>query len=235
MQETFGVKSSYNMVQGIMVFPGKADGVYPCVILSHGLISSKESTKYVALSERFAEQGIASCRFDYHGCGESEGNIAETTLSIRLDNLNTIVDYVSRRTGIDPSRLGIVGSSFGGTTALLQTARDRRIRCTSLWATPWRLEKEGDGSIDNIVFKDSIYTDFAQYDILGEAAGVARTLVVHGSMDETVPCTEGKAIFEALKEPKDLQIIEGADHVFSDPPHRERVISLAMDWFGKYL
>ena len=217
-----------------MVLP-EDEGVFPCVVLSHGLISSKESSKYVAISERFAEAGIASCRFDYHGCGDSGGNIEETTLTIRLDNLNTIVDYVLRHHRVNPDKIGIIGSSFGGTAGLIKAARDKRIKCVSLWATPYILAKEGNGSIDNIFFKDDIYTDFSTYGILTESNDVSCALVIHGEKDETVPCIEGKKIYENLQQPKHLEIIEGGDHVFSDPSHRERVIQLALNWFDKYL
>jgi dipeptidyl aminopeptidase/acylaminoacyl peptidase len=217
-----------------MVLP-EGEGTFPCVVLSRGLISSKESSKYVAISERFAKAGIASCRFDYHGCGDSGGNIEETTLTIRLDNLNTIVDYVLHHHCVNPYQIGIIGSSFGGAAALMKSARDERIKCVSLWATPYVLAKEGNGSIDDIFFKDDIYTDFSTYDILSESGNVSRALVIHGEMDETVPSIEGKKIYESLQQPKHLEIIEGGDHVFSDPSHRERVIHLALNWFDKYL
>jgi uncharacterized protein len=234
MIEPFQITSTYNTISGLMVLP-ESKGAFPCAVLSHGLISSKESSKYVAISERFAQAGIASCRFDYHGCGDSGGNIEETTLTIRLDNLNAVVDYVLHHHGVNPDKVGIIGSSFGGTTALIKSARDERIKCTSFWATPHMLAKDGNGSIDNIYFKDDIYTDFSTYDILSESGKVSYTLVIHGEQDETVPCVEGKKIYENLQEPKRLEIIEGGDHVFSDPSHRERVISLALDWFDKYL
>ncbi len=217
-----------------MVLP-EGTGKFPCAILSHGLISSKESAKYVAISEKFAWAGIASCRFDYHGCGGSGGNIEETTLSIRLDNLNDIVDYVLNHDSVNAGKIGIIGSSFGGTAGLIKSARDKRIKCVSLWATPYILEKEGNGSIDNIFFKDDLYTDFLTYNILYESKNVSHALVIHGKIDETVPCVEGKKIYENLQQPKRLEIIEGGDHVFSDPSHREKVINLALNWFNKYL
>ena len=219
-----------------MVLPKCADNLkLPCVILSHGLISSKESSKYMALSERFAEMGVATCRFDYHGCGASGGHIEETTLTIRLDNVNAIVDYVLHYVGIDPEKIGIIGSSFGATTALIKSARDKRIKCLSLWATPCRLVKEGDGSIDSIAFRDDIYSDFATYDVLSEAKRVSRALVIHGEMDEVVPCIEGKTTYEQVQSPKRLEIIVGGDHVFSDPSHRDKVINLALNRFRRHL
>lgn len=234
MTEPFEITSTFNKISGLMVLP-ESKGKFPCIVLSHGLISSKESSKYMAVSERFAKEGIATCRFDYHGCGDSGGKIEETTLSKRLDNLNDIVDYVLHHPDIDPDKIGIIGSSFGGTTVLLKSARDKRIKCVCLWATPCVLEKEGDGSIDDIFFKDDIYTDFSTYDILSESENISHALVVHGEKDETVPCIEGKKIYERLQQPKHIEIIEKGDHVFSDPSHRERVIDLAFNWFDKYL
>ena len=70
MTESFEVSSFGFKIKGILTTP-RDDKRYPCIILSHGLISSKESSKYLALSERLVLDGIATCRFDYHGCGVS--------------------------------------------------------------------------------------------------------------------------------------------------------------------
>ncbi len=234
MIEAFELQSGAGMIRALLAYPDNG-AACPCVVLSHGLISSKESTKYVALSERFLAAGVASCRFDYHGCGESDGQIAETTLTIRLGNLSAIVEYVTGHERVDAARIGIIGSSFGGTTALVKAARDERIRCVSLWATPYRLEKEGDGSIDNVSFKDDIYDDFRTYDILSEARGITHGLVIHGGKDETVPFEEGKTIYGSLREPKKLEILPNGDHIFSDPDDRELIFRLALDWFQEYL
>ncbi|HOW56275.1 MAG TPA: alpha/beta hydrolase [Syntrophorhabdaceae bacterium] len=234
MTEQFEINSRYNRISGIMIIPGPGKR-FPCVVLSHGLISSKESSKYAALSEKFAEAGIASCRFDYHGCGESGGNIEETTLTIRLDNLDAITDHVMSHQSVDARRIGIVGSSFGGTTGLLKTARDSRIRCLSIWATPHLLEDKDSSTISDVVFDKTIFTDFQSYDILGEARKVFHTLVVHGEVDEVVPCVEGKTIYKNLQKPKGIEIIKGGDHVFSNEAHRNKAINLTLNWFRRYL
>lgn len=234
MIESFALASYYNRISGLMVIPD-AHEKSPCVVLSHGLVSSKESSKYVALSERFVEAGIATCRFDYHGCGESEGNIEDTTLTIRVENLDTVVEYVVGHHCIDRERIGILGSSFGGTTCVLKAARDKKIRCISPWATPYRLEKEGDGSVSGIRFKETLYDDFSKYDVLAEAQKVSNALVVHGEMDDTVPCREGKAIYENMQEPKEWVMIEGGDHIFSNPSDREQAMAVSLSWFRRYL
>jgi hypothetical protein len=188
----------------------------------------------MTLSERLAASGMASCRFDYHGCGESGGDIRSTTLTIRLENLDRIFDYLISRPDVDAEKVGMLGASFGGAACLVKASRDSRIRCVSPWATPYMLEKS-DEKIDGITFDDELYADFARYDILALAGTVSNALVIHGDADDVVPCREGVEIYNAIREPKRLEIIEGADHILSNPIHRERAVSLAVRWFGEYL
>jgi fermentation-respiration switch protein FrsA (DUF1100 family) len=234
MIESFEVKSFGYKIKGVMTTP-RGNKKYPCIVLSHGLISSKESSKYLALSENLVQDGIAACRFDYHGCGESEGNIEDTTLTIRVGNLDSVVEHVLKHHLINPEKIGVLGSSFGGSTCIVKSARDKRIKCISLWATPYILEKKGDGRISDIEFKDTIYNDFSTYDLLSEAKKISCALVVHGEEDETVPFREGKAIYKNIKKPKKLSIIKGGDHIFSIASHREKAIELAINWFRRYL
>jgi len=234
MIEPFEVDSGGLKISGLATIPAGGQGPYPCVVLSHGLVSSKDSSKHTALSEALENKGIASCRFDYHGCGESEGDIEETTLSRRIDNLRQTTDWMKRHPSIDRKKIGLLGSSFGGATSLILSARDKQIRCLSLWATPCLLENKEDSSISGINFKEAIFDDFSTYDLLAEARKVSRCLVIHGEMDEVVPLAEGRRIYENLMEPKRFELIEGGDHVFTKPAHRERAITLATEWFRSF-
>ena len=64
-------QSEGQTLTGILHLPDQNNP--PCVIASHGLLSSKDSEKYIALGERLAEEGIAMLRFDVRGIGESDG------------------------------------------------------------------------------------------------------------------------------------------------------------------
>ena len=83
-------------------------------------------------------------------------------------------------------------------------------------------------------FKDTLWEDFARYDLLAEAKKVSCVLVIHGEIDEVVPVHEGKAIYRNLKKPKNFELIKGADHIFSVQSHRERAIILSRDWFRRF-
>jgi hypothetical protein len=234
MTEQCEVRSGPYRIRGILTAPERG-GRFPCVVLSHGLISSKDSSKYVALSAAFLAAGVASVRFDYQGCGESDGSIEETTLSARVANLDAVAEWVFAHPSLDAGKVGLLGSSFGGSTSLVKAARDRRIRCLSLWATPYLLAKKDDSSLSEIDFKDALYEDFARYDLLLEAKTVSCVLVIHGEADEVVPSREGKAIYERVKRPKRFELIKGADHIFSVPGHRERAIATSVNWFRRFL
>jgi hypothetical protein len=234
INEKFQVTSGDHLITGLLSIP-EGSGRFPCVILSHGLVSSKESSKYIYLSERFCGAGIAACRFDYHGCGESGGNITETTLTIRVRDLESVLEHVLDHPSIESGRMGILGSSFGGSTALVEAAKNSRISCVALWATPYMMEEKKDDSISDMHFQSSIFEDFSRYDLLSEARKVSRAIVIHGELDEVVPCFEGKAIYENLKRPKKFVAIKGADHTFTSLAHRDRAAELSLVWFRRYL
>ncbi len=72
-------------ISGILHLPEKKNP--PCVIASHGLLSSKDSEKYIALGNRLSQERIAMLRFDFRGIGESEGRMEDDTISRRIVDL----------------------------------------------------------------------------------------------------------------------------------------------------
>ena len=57
-------------------------------------------------------------------------------------------------------------------------------------------------------------------------------LLVHGTEDDVVPLEDSQTIFEQANEPKELVVLPGADHGFSDdatPP----MIQAVINWIAK--
>jgi pimeloyl-ACP methyl ester carboxylesterase len=116
--------------------PSEARGV--CVLLLSPGIKGRVGPHrlYVKLSERLARLGFHVLRFDYHGLGDSEGELSERVL---VDMYNSIhggryvgdtiaaMDWVQRTLGIER----FVGSGLcgGSISALLTAEADRRIEC----------------------------------------------------------------------------------------------------------
>jgi dienelactone hydrolase len=233
MIERFEIESDFNLIRGIVAYPKEVKKVHPCVILSHGLLSSKDSPKYIQIAHRLTDEGIIAVRFDYMGCGESGGRLEETTLTKRLDNLKKVFEFILSKASVDKEKVGILGSSFGGSTAIVMAAKDKRVKALVILATPYALP--GPSNEISSYFKDSLYSDFTSYDILEAAGSVSHCLVIHGEEDEVVPVFHGKAIYERLREPKRIVIISGADHTFSEEEKRNIAVEMAISWFKKYL
>ncbi|MEK7872375.1 MAG: hypothetical protein AAB502_00790 [Chloroflexota bacterium] len=50
-----------------------------------------------------------------------------------------------------------------------------------------------------------------------------------------VSLEHGIRLHEAARGPKRLEVIAGADHMFSAPEHRARAVALCVEWFKAYL
>ena len=94
------------------------DGQRPAVVFLPGYASDMEGSKALALEAWAKQAGRAFLRFDYGGCGQSEGDFAEQTLGHWRDDALAMIDDVVRGPVV------LVGSSMGGWIALL-IARDR--------------------------------------------------------------------------------------------------------------
>ena len=213
------------------VFHSPREKASTCVITCHGLYSSKDSEKYVGIARRFCGEGLAVLRFDFRGCGESVGRFEETSLTGRMEDLEDALDFVQQQ-GCES--VGLMGSSLGGTVAVLTAAKDERVKALVTWATPCHLDELFRG--EGIKGLEKLRQDVSRYDVVKAVKGVhCPVLIIHGSLDEQVPLSHAEFLYENAKEPKDIQIIKGGDHRLTDPSHRRRAVELTLDWFKKYL
>ncbi len=206
------------------------------MIASHGLLSSKNSEKYIALGERLSREGIAMLRFDFRGVGESEGRIADDTVSRRIVDLGSAIDFVKSHPGLG-NRIGLVGSSLGGYVSLIKASMDKEIRAVVVWATPFHLDDLGikKQEEDYPLPGEAFFKDLPKHRLLPLLPKVSNCMVIHGEEDELVPVDQAWEIFHSLGAPKEIHIIEGADHRLTEPKHRQRAMELTVEWFKKYL
>lgn len=234
MEERFEIESKYNVIRGLIEYP-ETDLRSPAILLSHGLYSSKDSEKYVRLSNVLSREGFVAIRFDYHGSGESGGDISETNLTIRLDNLRATYDYIVQKERIDPERIGILGSSLGGTLAIIFSSMKKTIRALVILATPYAIKEREKRDISEPELNRQFFIDFSKYNVLESASRIKCTLVIHGERDQVVEPSHAFKIFNSLLPPKRLEILKDGDHTISDPKLRENVVMSALSWFKKYL
>lgn len=221
----------------------------PCVLMSHGLESSKDGNKWLVLAPRLYDAGFASLRFSYRGCGEgeerSEGEFEDTNLTNRISDYRAATDFL-QRARVNTARIGAIGSSFGGTVAL--AARDERIRAMVTLATPSHFPSPSEEGLEQIRDKGyfelnsgkrlraGFHEDFRRYNIYEEVKKIyCPLLIIHGSLDDVVPVEHAYELYSYANEPKRLEVIEGANHIFDKPEHLDTVIRLSLEWFKRYL
>jgi hypothetical protein len=232
--EKVSFQSEGYKISGILHLPGREHP--PCVIASHGLLSSKDSEKYIALGQRMSEEGIALLRFDFRGMNESEGREEDNTISKKLSDLGSALGFIRSRRDLG-NRIGLVGSSLGGFLSLIKASMDKEISAVAVWATPHHLDdlKSKERDENTPLPPEAFFEDLPRHRLLPLLSGVSHCMVIHGEKDELVPVEQAWEIFYHLSEPKEIHIIEGADHRLTDPAHRHYAITLTVDWFKKYL
>jgi exosortase A-associated hydrolase 2 len=69
------------------------------------------------LARAVAAAGFPALRFDYYGCGDSEGEFVDATVRSRLDDIRSAAGFLGERTGV--GGICLLGLRLGGTLASL--------------------------------------------------------------------------------------------------------------------
>ena len=106
----------------------KADGPRPAVIDLHGFGGSCSGAGHHELARALERAGYVVLRFDFRGCGKSEGLRGHVIGNEQVEDTQNAVTFLQQQASVDPARIGVVGASMGGTVAIHATALDPRIK-----------------------------------------------------------------------------------------------------------
>ena len=234
---------------GLENIPDSILNEYPTVILVHGFGVTKEGYgMFDEIAKRLTKADFLIYRFDFSGCGESEGDYSETSLSKLKSDLARILEFVKSQPKVNKQRIGILAQSFGTATTV---ALEPEVDCLVMMGSITRLKEtfvklfsngynpEGistrvtpSGKI--IEVKPQFWEDLDNHNLLELIKKIhCPILFIHGSEDDKIPISNMEEYFENANEPKEKLVIEGADHVLR--PHREIMHEAVIDWFRKYL
>ena len=105
-----------------------ADELRAGIVLCHGYTGVK--SLYLPDNARvLTEAGYVVLTFDYKGWGASEGPRTRLAPFSRVADVQAALTYLGTRPGVDPTHLGLYGTSYGGATAIWAAALDERVRC----------------------------------------------------------------------------------------------------------
>jgi pimeloyl-ACP methyl ester carboxylesterase len=97
-------------------------------VLCHGFGGSCRGAGHPELAKALEQAGYAVLRFDFRGCGRSEGKCGDVIVDEEIADLRHAIDFLQTQPSVDPARIGVIGASLGGSVAIEVAASDVRVR-----------------------------------------------------------------------------------------------------------
>lgn len=181
------------------------------IIFVHGSGSGRNSPRNKFVSERMIENGLSVLLMDL--LTEEEERVDNITREHRFDipmlseRVINVKKWIQERQSTKEMSIGLYGSSTGAAAALIASAEDP------------------DG-VTAVVSRGG-RVDLAS-NVLNKVR--ASTLFIVGSRDTTILYANEEAL-ERLESKKELEVVSGAGHLFSEPGALEEVTRLSIEWF----
>jgi dienelactone hydrolase len=283
-RRTVSVWSEGSRLAAVILRPKGASGPRPAILLCHGWGGLKEHLIEL-YSEAFVGAGYVCMAFDYRGWGESDGKLipaadtsplteaGEQTLKVRVirevvDPVDQVADvraclaYLLTEDGVDPARVGLWGSSYGGGLATYVTGTDVRVKVLVAqiggfghprqdWYRDLAYKRMADkarGLIDPPIPQGVDGSpglrgtpDIARqwgFSPLKAAEGIhVPTLFIDAEFEEyNEPALQGGAAFEIVRKNAVAErVTYPCTHYKVYDEHLGPARQLAMEWFDKYL
>jgi alpha/beta superfamily hydrolase len=248
MQKAVEIQSNGLTLRGMLHIPEGITEKIPMVCIFHGFTGSKMEPHFifVKLSRMLESKGIASVRFDFSGSGESDGDFINMTISKELEDAKAILNYAKSLDFVDTNKIGAVGLSMGGAVAsMLAGDCSDDIQTLCLWApagnmgelvTYGRTEddlkemrKVGFWDAGGLLVGTEFLDDVLSLNIFDKASTYNKNvLLLHGSLDRTVPSSTSERYLEIYGEKSVLHIVEGADHTFNRKAWEDEVLDYTL-------
>jgi pimeloyl-ACP methyl ester carboxylesterase len=103
----------------------------PAVIMMHGFGANKDGGPAWVCGQ-FETWGYVALRFDFRGCGESEGERGRVIPMEEVADARNAVTYMASRPEVHPERIALAGSSLGAGVAVYAAAADLRVAAVVL-------------------------------------------------------------------------------------------------------
>ena len=193
-----------------LVYNGQRAGVRAAVVLGHphteygGTMHTKAVYQTAKALNRI---GCAVLRINFRGAGASAGSF--TGGPGEKDDFRVALDFMHK--GYPGARMWAAGMSFGAWIGLSVGADDPRISTLIGIALP-----------------------IATYDWEAVRTSSKPKFFIHGERDELCPLKEMREFYARAAEPKELVVIDGADHLFDGKVSEvaDAIEDLLGDWSG---
>ena len=127
MEERVSFTSRGLKLAGILHLPEPRAERSAAFIVLHGFGSNKDGLGGTTVARMLSGLGYAALRFDFRGCGESEGERGRVICKEQVEDTRNALSFLADRGEIDPKRIAVIGQSFGAAVAVYTAGVDRRV------------------------------------------------------------------------------------------------------------
>lgn len=180
----------------------------PTMLYFHGNDKNVGHVRDLEYARGMHGQGYNVLMIDYRGYGKSSGG--KPTEAKVYEDAESAWDYLVKQRGISPGHIFIYGHSLGGAIAI--------DLATHHADAAGIIEESSFTSMPAIASSMSydLPTDMLIHERFDSLSKVAELkiplLIIHGTWDKTVPYKMGQQLFDAARQPKTIELIEGGAH-----------------------
>jgi uncharacterized protein len=128
MEQAVNFSSAGITLRGLLHVPEGATHPRPAIILCHGFGGSSRGAGHPDLAKALERAGYVVLRFDFRGCGQSDGQKGNVICEEEVADLRHALDFLEAQASVDRERIGVIGASLGGSVALYVAATDKRVK-----------------------------------------------------------------------------------------------------------
>jgi pimeloyl-ACP methyl ester carboxylesterase len=214
------------------------------VILGHGVTGDKDRPLVITVAEGLAARGWNCLRVSFTGNGKSGGDFRAATITKESEDLLDLIGQLSENL-----RLAYCGHSMGGAVGILAASQNPRIETVinlaGMIRTAAFCEREfGEVTPDEGLMWDEPDCPLSQAyvddlnaigDLMEEVSVLAKPLLlIHGTADDVVLPEDSKDAYQMAAEPKQLVLIDGAEHSFDEATYPQ-VVDATAKWLEQHL
>jgi len=237
---------SGNNLMGVFHLPKQEKP--PAVILTHGFQRNKmgnaKTRDFVKLARKLRNEGYLVFRFDFEGCGDSEGKPKNLTVEQEVNNLKKAIKVVRKRADIDHNNIFLLGNSLGSViTSLTSKELTPPPKGLIFWTQGFNQQKlfegwfdredekeikeNGSKQIGSKIIGKAYFEENQNEDYTNSIPENVPILLIQGKADEEVPAASSQRITDS-RENVDLKLIAGANHKFEKS--LEELIKRTVRW-----
>jgi len=216
-----GEYSGFEVVDGHRIAYVRHDadaGERRLVVMAHGFQSSKigPSRYFVPLARTLAARGVSTLRFDQPGCGDSDGDVEDSSFV----TWTRTIEHVVRARESEGGRLALLGQSMGGTASMAASAAlSGCLAALALWSPGPMLDPRPPVDADAWAeesgqrVRGAFWREADAVDFLGCFARLdVPAYVVFGTADDFITLAEMRRVEAAAKPGDRVRVIEGLAH-----------------------